>query len=74
MWLGKVLLKGKVVQTGVLVETRRGEPRARMAGDVRLTPNWSYHSSSWLYRWKQQEMQVGAKYHTPCCWSLQACW
>ena len=46
--MGAVLLESKVVQTGVLVETRRGDPRAKMAGEVRLTPNWSYHSSSWL--------------------------
>ena len=72
-WLGAFLPMGKVVQTGVLASTRRGVPRAKIAGEVRLSPYWSDHNSSWLYRWKQQEMQVGAKYHMPCCWSLHTC-
>ena len=45
-WLGAFLPMSKVVQTGVLVSTRRGVPRAKIAGEVRLTPYWSYHSSS----------------------------
>ena len=46
--LGEVRLEGRVVQTGVVMEARRGEPRAKMAGEERLTPKWSYHNSSWL--------------------------